>query len=246
VTDLLELAGRAVARPVAALTRVRRAKPMHPRGTVFDGVLSRGRGVTGVPWLDERREDRVLVRVSRAAGLPTPFPDVVGLAVRIPGPEPVDLLLSSTGLGRWSRYVLAPRWHVAGGYGSIMAYRTPAGPVTLAAWSSDRVPAGEQTLPSAGGGVTFMLAASVGHEPWRPFGRVVLGLPRPWDPERSVERGTSEAGLRPWDTDPPLHFDAVRHAPPGLGADGPIARFRSPAYAAARVEQARLADRELR
>jgi hypothetical protein len=37
--------------------------------------------------------------------------------------------------------------------------------------------------------------------------------------------------------DPPLHFDAVLHAPPGLAADGPLARFRRPAYAAARRAQ---------
>jgi len=37
--------------------------------------------------------------------------------------------------------------------------------------------------------------------------------------------------------DPPLHFDAVLNAPPGLRADGPLARFRRPPYAAARRAQ---------
>jgi hypothetical protein len=38
--------------------------------------------------------------------------------------------------------------------------------------------------------------------------------------------------------DPELRFDAVRHPPPGLTADGPLARFRAPAYAAAQEARA--------
>jgi hypothetical protein len=34
--------------------------------------------------------------------------------------------------------------------------------------------------------------------------------------------------------DPDVRFDAVQHPPPGLVPDGPMARFRAPAYAAAR------------
>jgi hypothetical protein len=61
----------------------------------------------------------------------------------------------------------------------------------------------------------------VGRGPWKPFGTVTLGAP--------VEQ-----------LDPPVRFDAVLHAPPGLAADGPLARFRRPAYAAARRAQAGL------
>jgi hypothetical protein len=61
-----------------------------------------------------------------------------------------------------------------------------------------------------------ILSAAVGRGPWRPFGTVTLGGPStPPDPE--------------------LPFDAVQHPPPGLVADGPLARFRRPAYAAARA-----------
>ena len=35
MADLADTAGRLVAGPVAALTRVRGAKPMHPRGVAF-------------------------------------------------------------------------------------------------------------------------------------------------------------------------------------------------------------------
>jgi hypothetical protein len=80
------------------------------------------------------------------------------------------------------------------------------------------VPADRTRLLTAGPGQVFTLAAAVGAGPWRPFGRVALLRPR--DP-----------------MDPRVHFDPVRHAPPGLAADGPIARLREPAYAAARARQ---------
>ena len=105
MTDLAELAGRVVAVPLGAIARRRGGKPMHPRGAVLDAVLER-HGATppfGVPWLDEVATDRVVVRLSRGAGLPAPLPDVLGLAIRLGGDAaPVDLLLSSTGRGPWS------------------------------------------------------------------------------------------------------------------------------------------------
>jgi hypothetical protein len=65
----------------------------------------------------------------------------------------------------------------------------------------------------------FTLAAALECGPWEPFGRLRVGDPvQPLDPE--------------------VHVDAVLDAPPGLRADGPMARFRRPAYAAARRERA--------
>jgi hypothetical protein len=61
----------------------------------------------------------------------------------------------------------------------------------------------------------FTLAAASGLRPWRPFARLTLTAPaEPLDPD--------------------VQFDAVLHPPPGLVADGPLARLRAPAYAAAR------------
>jgi hypothetical protein len=224
VPDLADLAGRAVAVPVAALTRARGGKPMHPRGALFDGVLERTGPPRpwGVGWLDERRSDRVLVRLSRGAGLPGPWPDLLGLAVRQPAgtPEgrPVDLLLSSTGRGRWTRLVPAVRRDAAGPYCSIMSYRSAVGPVQLAALPGrPGVPSDPAPLAAAvrSRELRFTLAAALEGGPWEPFGwlRIVQPL-QPLDPE--------------------VHVDAVLHAPPGLCADGAMARFRRPAYAAAR------------
>jgi hypothetical protein len=231
VPDLADLAGRAVAVPIAALTRLRGDKPMHPRGATFDAVLERTGPPRpwGISWLDERRTDPVVVRLSRGAGLPEPWPDLLGLAVRVPaagpGSRPVDLLLSSTGRGRWTRLVPLLRRDAATPYGSIMSYRTALGPVRLAALPdgsgvpSDPAPLASEVVRR---GVRFTLVAALEGGAWEPFARLRTGVPaQPLDPE--------------------VHLDAVLNAPPGLRADGPMARFRRPAYARARRVRADVA-----
>ncbi|MGY1590494.1 phosphodiesterase [Geodermatophilus sp. SYSU D00708] len=222
--DLPLLAGRAAAVPLGALARLRGGKPMHPRGVVADAVLERADGPAawGVPWLGARAEDAVTVRLSRSVGLPAPLPDVLGLALRLPGEEhPVDLLLSSSGRGRLTRRLTIPCWDAATVYSSIMGYRSDAGTLLLAALPAP----GTGPLPStpgplgvavAAGRAVFTLAAARGGGEWHPFGR--LRLLAPGDP-----------------LDPDVRFDAVRNPPPGLVPDGPMARFRAPAYAAARA-----------
>ncbi len=223
MADPATTAGRLVAAPLGALARLRRGKPMHPRGAVFDAVLERrgSRPEWGVPWLDEVATEPVLVRFSRGAGLPAPWPDLLGLAVRVPDPQPVDLLLTTTGRGPLTRWVPLPRRNAAATYSSIMGYRSDAGTLRLAALPED------DTLPSEPDALAaavrtrsraFTLAAVRGPGRWRPFGRLVLTAPKePLDPD--------------------IRFDAVQHPPPGLTADGPMARFRAPAYARARAER---------
>jgi hypothetical protein len=223
VIDVARAAGRLVGVPLAALARRRQGKPMHPRGAVFQARLERRGGARpwGLPWLDATADERVVVRLSRGAGLPAPLPDLLGLAVRIPGTDgaPVDLLLSNTGPGVLTRYVPAFRRDAAVPYCSIMGYRTDAGVVVLAALPERRdVPSepGPQAGEVAGEPLAFTLAAASRLGPWRPFARLLLTAPaRPLDPD--------------------VRFDAVQNPPPGLVPDGPMARFRAPAYAAARA-----------
>jgi len=211
VVDGWRLAGTLIGAPLGLLARWRRGKPMHPRGAVFTGVLERrGAGPVpwGAPWLDEPAVDDVVVRLSRGFGLPERLPDLLGLAVRVPGEEPVDLLLTSAGLGRFTRFLLLPRRDPACGYGSLMGYRSDAGTLRFAA-----IP--EWRRPPAGRPLRFTLAAAPGRRPLRPFARLTLTAPA--DP-----------------IDPDVRFDAVLHPPPGLVPDGPLARVRAPAYALAR------------
>ncbi|MFE6648869.1 hypothetical protein ACFVJS_20055 [Nocardioides sp. NPDC057772] len=112
-------------------------KPLHPHGTVHLAVLRRHPGATtGAAFLDEGGSDEVVVRLSRAVGLPEPVPDINGLAVRVPtsGGEHADLLLATTGHGRWTRFLLAPRTRLPDGFfNTLLPYRTPTGPVWLGA-----------------------------------------------------------------------------------------------------------------
>jgi hypothetical protein len=207
VPDLATAAGRLAAVPFAAIARRRAGKPLHPRGEVLGGRLTRTGAGFGVPWLDSRATDDVVVRLSRGAGLPAPLPDLLGVAVRLPGEtRPVDLLLSSTAGGPLAGRVPFPARDASATYGSLMGYRCAAGTVRLA------------LLPTGAGlradGAT--LAAAVGWGPWRPVGHLVVGNPGgPLDPD--------------------VRFDAMLNPPPGLSPDGPMARFREPAYAAARA-----------
>lgn len=104
------VAGRSLAAATSALAAVRRArKPLHPRGEVQAGRLVRTGSAerTGVPWLDDPGEDEVLVRRSRAIGLPRALPDILGLAVRVPATDGVgDVLFATTGRGRVTRFTL--------------------------------------------------------------------------------------------------------------------------------------------
>ncbi len=221
MTDLARLAGRAAAVPLGTLARRRPGKPMHPRGAVLGAVVVRTGAVPdwGVPWLTGPAREAAVVRLSRGAGLPAPLPDLLGLAVRLPdGDRPVDLLLSTTGRGRWTRFVPVPRVDAAAAYSSIMGYRSAAGTLRLAAVPETpaRIPSDPGPLAADAPGTAFTLLVARGATgEWVPFGRLELGAP---------------AG----EVDPDVRFDAVRNPPPGLVADGPMARFRAPAYAAAR------------
>jgi hypothetical protein len=213
-------AGRLVAVPLGGIARWRSGKPMHPRGAVFDAVLERQGGAWGVAWLDAAATDAAVVRLSRGAGLPAPLPDLLGMAIRLPGDGArIDVLLSTTGRGRLTRLLPVPRRDAAAVYSSIMGYRSDAGWLRLAAFpEADDVPSDPEPLATevARDGLRFTLAACRGLGPWRPFARLTLRRPMP-------------------DLDPDIPFDAVQNPPPGLVADGPMARFRAPAYARAQA-----------
>jgi len=184
--------GAALAGATRALAAIRpAAKPLHPLGRLRTARVERHGCTrpTGVAWLDEPGADEVLVRVSRAVGLPEALPDIHGLAVRIPLPNgtAADLLLASTGSGRVSRFVLTASRGLEGRpLTTLLPYRTPSGPVILRA---------RPTAPD-----DFELSvASPGGE-WRPFAMLRLG------PEAADQRRVSFdpvlntlPGLEPYD-----------------------------------------------
>ena len=134
-------AGRALGGLFGAVARARGGpvRALHPRGEVGPALLRRQPGATpsGVAWLDDPGDERVQVRLSRSVGLPTPLPDILGLAVRVPvaGERVGDLLLATTGTGRHRAVPAAPGAAPYGAaYTTLMPYRTLSGPLLLAAF----------------------------------------------------------------------------------------------------------------
>jgi hypothetical protein len=133
--------GRVLEGATHLLSAVRTApKPLHPRGTVWEARLVRTGTLlpTSVPWLDEAGEETAIVRVSAAIGLPHGWPDLQGLAIRLPQQGGADLLLASTGAGRFTRFLLRPvrssSWHLTT---TLLPYRGPNGPILLAAAATE-------------------------------------------------------------------------------------------------------------
>ncbi len=158
--------GQVLRAATAAMAAVRPAsKPLHPRGDVIRGTLTRSGATpaTGVPWLDEPGRDSVQARLSRAVGLPRFLPDIHGLALRVPTPTGFgDVLLASTGTGRATRFVLTVAREPGGRpMTTLLPYRAPAGAVLLGAHEE------------AHGRWELVVASLRG--PWRSFG--VLELP---------------------------------------------------------------------
>jgi hypothetical protein len=156
-----------------AAAKVRRDKPLHPVGRVGEGVLDivHPRPGLGVPLLAEAGSHRCLVRWSRAAGLPSPLPDVEGLAVRVEESE-ADLLFSSTGDGPLSRFVLRPRGREhPGPQGTLLPVATAAGPLLFLV----------RPLEGAVPPHRFGLEVARGRAAWEPVG--VLDVPD-WGPDQ--------------------------------------------------------------
>ncbi len=205
------VAGGLLATLFGPLAVLRRGRPLHPRGTVLRGTLRLGDDPEA-PGGELRYAGPALVRVSRSAGLPPGLPDVHGVAVRweVDG-RPQDLLLSGTGTGRLTRFLLAPRTSPWGGpLGSLMPFRTADGPVVLGAVP---VPGarGDTDRPDLRVDLVLMSARAGG--PWQRCGRLV------------AEEVVPDVDLR---------FDPVLHVPAPYRTYGWAAALRLPAYAAAR------------
>jgi hypothetical protein len=115
------------------------------------------------------------------------------------------VLLATTGTGLLGRYVLLPaRRHGLRAYTSLFPYRTPAGPVLLAA------------IPTAGSPRQYELAYARPSGPWLPFGTLEV----------------TQTTYRGHDLD--LSFDPVLNVVPGLETYDWAARLRRFSYAASR------------
>lgn len=190
------------------------AKPLHPRGRLVTARLHHALAgpATGVPWLDETGEEQVLVRISRAVGLPGPLPDIHGLAIRVPiadQPEERhgDLLFASTGLGPATRFLLTAARRTGGRpMTTLLPYRTPRGPLLLGLREVDED--------------RFELLAGGAWGPWARVGWLSVIGDAPEEHGRAI-----------------VSFDPVRNEIPGLANYAWVRRLREPSYAFARAQR---------
>ena len=206
--------GSALGNVFGTVAAVRRARALHPRGAVVPATLRRlPHPPTGIAWLDETEDARVSVRLSRAAGLPAPLPDVLGLAIAVPlhGGRRGDLLLSTAGSRPLARHLLLPRRDpLRSAYTCLVPYSSAVGPLMLAALPPD----------SRDGGEALRLAWAAPRAPWQPFAELVLD-------------GAVGAAA----DDPALDLDPVLNPLPGLRVPAALARLREPAYARSRRQR---------
>jgi hypothetical protein len=105
----MPLLERAVTTAFTALARLRSARAVHPHGVLLAGRLRLEPGSATATAIDGPSERPVLVRASKSAGTPGGWPDVLGLALRVPvDGGPLDVLLATVGSGRLTSWVLAP------------------------------------------------------------------------------------------------------------------------------------------
>ena len=199
--------GALLAAAAGVAAAVRRTKPLHPVGHVGEGVLrvTSPRPDLGVPLLATPGDRPCLARWSRAMGLPAPWPDFEGLALRF-APEVDgggDVLLASTGTGRIDRHVLLlrrPGRH--GPQSTLLPVATKAGPLLVRA-----MPEGAGEPPRR-----FRVGVALGSSDWDDIG--VLEVT--------------------WGGDEPIRFDPVRHQLAGTRQYAVVTTLREPAYLLAR------------
>ncbi|MFT2753695.1 hypothetical protein [Clavibacter sp. Sh2088] len=220
------IGGNVLAGLVAAVRLVRQPRPLHPHGVALTGTLTpvAGRAASGLAWLDGLDAPLAMdARFSRGGGLPPALPDVLGLALRIPGESgtTVDVLLASTGLSPVGRFLLGPRRAFSGArLTTLMPYRGTAGPVLVGVLVDVDPP-----LPAGAADLGRALATRAARM------RLVHATPGGrWHVAARIELTHDAAG--PLDT--ATRADPVLAAPPGDTTYPWTRRLRAPGYRAAR------------
>lgn len=213
--------GGALAGVFDTLRAVRRPRPIHPHGIALVGSLRwlTDRGRSGIDFIDHPHTSELPVtgRVSRSIGIPAPFPDVIGLALRFETTTgPADLLLASTGFGVPSRFWLAAhRSPSRARLTTLMPLRTPNGPLLLAARTLE-----PNNLPTD----TGELGSALAETSWRLTLYHAQPLSR-WHPFAVVE-----LWREPGAVDTVERYDPVRHPVPGTSTYPWERRLREPSY----------------
>ncbi len=208
-----------------SLSRARRKRGFHPFGAGFSGRLSPSAGAAaGAGALGEERE--VLVRLSRALGLPEWLPDPCGLAIRVPDAYGSgchqDLLMVSSARPPGGRHALLPsRGFCDLPYSTVLPYRLRGETVLLGARARAPRPGPKlaELREREVGGLEFELEVAGLRGGWKPLARLSLG-------ERLPPAQTERLGFDP------------THTGGGLELVGLLNRLRGPAYRASQEGRA--------
>ncbi|GAA2876802.1 hypothetical protein GCM10010517_38070 [Streptosporangium fragile] len=204
------------------IARIREGRALHKDGVSFAATL---RVVDhprlGVPVLDAPGEREALVRFSRAVSLTRSLPDVLGLAVRLPGGGgaggDLDLLLSTT---LWPRWMPFPSTGFSSPvYSTLLSYDHPDGPLRLLAVPAERgrrIPADLDSLVASVTGRPLEFVLGVDGARRHPLARLVVRTPLPCE------------------TGEPRGYDPVLNGHPALGPYRWLRAARAGAYAGSR------------
>ncbi|MFU8947808.1 hypothetical protein ACLRGF_13880 [Mycetocola zhadangensis] len=215
------IVGGALAGLFDTLRALRSPRPIHPHGIALTGTLRwlTDRAPSGIDIIDHPHTSTLplTARVSRSVGVPSPLPDVIGLAVRFDTTTgPADVLLASTGFGVPSRFWLAAhRSPSRARLTTLMPLKTPHGPLLVAARTLE-----PDNLPSDLG----ELATSLEHTSWRL--KLYHASPRGhWHPFAVIE-----LWREPGAVDTATRYDPVRHPLSGTSTYAWERRLREPSY----------------
>lgn len=198
---------------------MRSPRPIHPRGVPLRGDVFWGERdhVAGIAWIDAPSPGTratVTARYSRSIGLPEPFPDILGLALRVETDEGyADIELASTGSALPLRFALLSRRNPSRGvFTTLIPYRGTAGAILLRARPlrpslPNDLPGIERVLREDAWHLSLSFATPGG--PWHPFALLSL---------------RSRGG------DLDIRFDAGRNVLPGARMYRWVNAVRQPSY----------------
>lgn len=186
----------------ATVASVRGERALHPLGLAHEATLqvtaSRSR-LPSVDVLQDPRQRHVIVRISRGAGLPSPLPDALGLAVRWPdryGPGlHQDLLLTTSADLPLLNHLPLPRVGMPGGqFSSLLPYEL-AGRRLLFGARIASAPHEVASMRSSWRGLRVELMLGTRFGRFRPIGEIEFGAPL-------SARVNAQLHFDPWNTAP--------------------------------------------
>ena len=206
-----------------ALSKLRGRRFFHPHGIGYSATVrvSPTPGYPGVGLFAEADEHRAICRFSRAAGLPEPLPDILGLALRLPDLHAPgrhqDFLLATGARATVLRNLLLPG---VGGFtgqsfSSILPYSF-GGRVRLVGALAESPRGAIRTLAAldeaaARGELRFRVALAPLRGGWQDVATLEVG-------QRLPDEETETLAFTPW------------HTGGGIRPAGPFQRIRQPAY----------------